>query len=236
MSNIVTSDWDDYLQQVYDAWVAGSTVEVRTGPGALHNFAALVDGGSGGGEPEPATPTLTGFTPDTIPVGALSTYTATGSGFTSVSKVQMKNASGLWIALGGVTFVSSTELQGMVGPNTVGPTDMRISNGPGVVSNVVPLNVAGPVLTSLSPTSGVAGTEVVITATGTDFPPGSVLTNDGIPLPSTYVDSTTVTGTLMPEGANAYIAVDPPDDVHSGFRTPYIIFPIAPAAGDAAAT
>ncbi|MER2999647.1 IPT/TIG domain-containing protein [Pontibacter populi] len=111
-------------------------------------------------------PVVTSFTPSSGPIGQV--VTITGQGFTNTSVVFFGNSSTTTF-----TVVSDTQIQVAV-PATAssGRIQVRNNNGTGISStNFI---VAGaPVITSFSPSSGPAGTEVILT--GTNFTGASLL-------------------------------------------------------------
>ena len=109
-------------------------------------------------------PVITAITPNTAVVGAVTTVTITGTGFTAASVV---NADGNPIAS---TFVSATQLTGTVPAGApAGVYSVTVVNPApgGGTSNAVTFTLTNPVptITSFTPTSGGPGATVTITGT-----------------------------------------------------------------------
>lgn len=107
----------------------------------------------------PPAPTLLGFSPTSGPVGT--NVTVTGTNFTNVSSVAF-NGTGA-----NFTVNSSTEIVTQVPVNaTTGPLSVTTATGTATSSTsftVIPNNQ--PTITSFSPTSGAAGTTVILSGT-----------------------------------------------------------------------
>lgn len=73
-----------------------------------------------------------------------------------------------------------------------------------------------PTITSLAPPSGVAGVEVAVTVTGANYVAGSTVEVDQVPVPTTFVSATVLTGTFTPAAAGtAQFTVRNPNEEES---------------------
>ncbi len=143
----------------------------------------LPGGGASGNSPfavnNPA-PAITSLSPNGATAGGAGfTLTVNGTGFVSTSAVKFNGNAKT------TTFVSSTQITAAILSSditTVGPANVTVTNpapGGGTTTNFV-FTIASqpnpsPTLTSISPTSGVAGQAVNMTLTGTGFIAGSIV-------------------------------------------------------------
>ena len=144
-------------------------------------------GGASGNSPfainNPA-PTITSLSPNGATAGGAGfTLTVNGTGFLSTSVVKFNGTAKT------TTFVSATQLTASIlssDISTVGSANVTVTNpapGGGTTPNFV-FTIASqpnpvPTLTSISPTSGVAGQSVNMTLTGTGFIAGSIVNFGG---------------------------------------------------------
>ncbi len=138
-------------------------------------------------------PTLTSLSPSSVAVGSNAlTITLTGTGFMSASVIQWAGA-----ALA-TTYVSATKLTASVPTSdltTIGTFNVTVVNPApgGAASNAVVFTVSNPAptLTSLSPSSAVAGSNALtVMLSGTGFVPASTAKWTGTALKITYVSAT----------------------------------------------
>ncbi len=106
------------------------------------------------------TPTVTGFSPTSGPVGTV--VTITGTGFDNISSVIVAGATA-----SNFTRVSSTEIKATVSSTAAGGS-MRVTTAAGTaIGTGGSFNVTGtPTITSFSPASAPVGSEVTINGTG----------------------------------------------------------------------
>ena len=144
-------------------------------------------GGASGNSPfainNPA-PTITSLSPNGATAGGAGfTLTVNGTGFLSTSVVKFNSTAKT------TTFVSATQLTASIlssDISAVGSANVTVTNptpGGGTTPNFV-FTIASqpnpvPTLTSISPTSGVAGQSVNLTLTGTGFIAGSIVNFGG---------------------------------------------------------
>jgi hypothetical protein len=152
-----------------------------------------------------SAPAISGFTPTTGPVGT--SVTVNGSGFTGTSSVKFNGTAASF------TFNSDSQLTASVPTGaTNGPISVTTPAGTATSlgSFTVTVVVAGPTITSISPTSGMVGTSVAITGTGLSAIT-SVTFGGGVTAAFTHVGDTGV-NTTVPTGArNGAITVSGPN-------------------------
>jgi len=153
-------------------------------------------GGSSGGGNTNATPVVSSVSPTTAPAGSSAvTLTVTGSGFTSSSVVKVGGTAEP------TTFVSATQLTAIVPASQLtsgGNLSVVVVNGT-VGSTAANFEVDNPVpvISSISPTTQVAGSSsLVIAITGTGFVPTTTIDVNGAGRTTTYVSATQVNVTL----------------------------------------
>jgi hypothetical protein len=191
------------------------------------------------GEAVESPSTLTSITPNTFRIDEASAvvFTVIGTDF----KPETKLYSGSPLnptACGATTYVSSTELT-VVGfiVNNPGSYNVWVSTSDsptGEKSNSLSVTIPAPTIVSLNPSSGfVTGVSVDMTATGTNFVPGSVLDiYDAVqgnmpPTSTSFVSSTTVIGTFAPgAGTQTAIKVKAP----SGHMSNEMVINVSPTA------
>jgi hypothetical protein len=143
----------------------------------------------------PAAPTVSGFTPQSGPVGT--PVTINGTGFTGASTVTFNGTNATF------TFNSDTQLTATVPSGaTDGPIAVTTSGGTGTSSGsftVTTSNPSTPTISSFSPTSGPVGTTVTITGTNLTGA-SSVRFGNGASTASVAATDTTVT-VNVPSGA-----------------------------------
>jgi sugar lactone lactonase YvrE len=155
------------------------------------------------GDPAPA-PTLTSLAPPRADQGTTQTVTLSGSGFLSNSSCSIEGAalsvSGTGVSVTDVKVTSNTTLTAtfIVAVDAApGPRDVKITTAGGTsAARQFTVNAPlAPSLTSISPATGVRGTSVVVTLTGTRFEPESGTTvgvaGSGISVTNVSVTSTT---------------------------------------------
>jgi uncharacterized protein (TIGR03437 family) len=238
----------------------GSTQLTATVPAGLIASAgsASITAVNTGGTPSTAvafpigvpTPTVTSLSPASATAGGSGfTLTVNGTGFLSGATVQW-NGSGL-----STTFVGSTQLTATVPASLIasaGSASITAINSGGSASTsaTFPINAPTPTITSLSPTSVIAGgAAFTLTVNGTSFLSGAVVQWNGTGLTTTFVSSTQLTAavpasliasagsasiTAINSGGSASTAVALP----IGVPTPTItsLSPVSATAGGAAFT
>ncbi len=145
------------------------------------------------------TPTLASISPNVLVAGSGATViTANGSGFRSDSAIRFN---GTPIP---TTFVSPTQLTGSVSASLLASgavNNISVSSpspGGGTTNNAtLTVNNALPVLTSITPTSVVAGAgNTVVMAIGSGFTPTSVILRNGLPMSTSFQSPTSLSATL----------------------------------------
>ena len=145
-----------------------------------------------------STPTLMGMSPTSfISGGAAFTLTVNGTNFVSNSTLQWNGANRT------TTYVSSTQLTAAITAAdvvTAGTASVTVVNPPpgGGTSNVLTFTIiVPPTITSLSPTSMVAGgAAFTLTVNGTNFLSTSTVQWNGSNRATTFVNSTQLTATI----------------------------------------
>ncbi|RZK99012.1 MAG: VCBS repeat-containing protein, partial [Hymenobacter sp.] len=139
-------------------------------------------------------PTITSFTPASGPVGT--TITVTGTNFQLVKYVGLASVGSPYAT--SVTVVSPTTLTFVVPTGSVsGPVGVSTSGGTeystdSFIVTATPSPV--PTLTSLSPTTTVAGSNAfALVVSGTNFTTSSLVNFNGLPLATTYASATQLT-------------------------------------------
>ncbi|MDO7875293.1 T9SS type A sorting domain-containing protein [Hymenobacter sp. ASUV-10] len=156
-------------------------------------------------------PTLTTVSPGSAPVGG--TITLNGSGLNRLTSVVFSGTTNNVVSSSSYTVnAAGTQITGLVVPSGAITGTLRggysISNG-GFPPMFFPVNTnaltftvsaAGPTVTGLSPTAGIAGDVVVITGTG--FTSGSTVSFNGTAASVTFTSATSLTATV-PTGATS---------------------------------
>jgi IPT/TIG domain len=153
-----------------------------------------------------AAPTVSGFSPTSGPPGT--SVTVTGTGFTGASSVTFNGTAAAY------TVNSDGQITATV-PSGATSGPIAVTNSAGSASSAssftVTAVVAGPTITSISPTSGPVGTLVTITGTGLTGV-SSVTFGGGVSATSfTVVSDTKVTATVPSGARNGAITVSGPN-------------------------
>jgi hypothetical protein len=160
------------------------------GGGASAPFALVV---------EHPTPSLAAVTPTTfVSTAPPSTLAITGSGFDAASEVRWDGT-----ALP-TTFVDGGNLTATLSPSAIGgagPHAVTVFNPSPIGGTSAPITVTvvntAPVLNVVTPSSAVAGqSSVAITCTGSNFTPTSTVKFDGVPVPTTFNSTTSLSAAL----------------------------------------
>jgi hypothetical protein len=182
--------------------VAGALGTARTvsvtAPGGVSNTVAFT-------VVIPGTPTLTNINPPSGVRGTMVPVTLTGTNFL-VGETTVAVSGGGDITVSAVSVTSPTTLNATF---TISPTASTTAAhnvtvtvaGATNASNALPFTVQGPTLTSIGPNTGLRGTTVPVTFTGSDLTGASAVTGlgGGVTLVAgslTVVSSTTVTASL----------------------------------------
>jgi len=146
-----------------------------------------------------AAPTLTSISPNPVVAGQSAvTMTLIGTNFTPSSGVTLSSGSSVFINSNGVTYVSSTKLEVSLnigsGTNQAYTFQVTIFNGSSSTLGFT-INTEKATVTSVSPTSGLQGSIVSVTITGTRFTGATAVNLSGGTgkgsVPSFTVDSDT---------------------------------------------
>jgi hypothetical protein len=207
---------------------------------ALLAMAALVCGcGSGFYYP---TPAVTNFFPRNIAAGSQAfTLYLSGNNFETTTTAQWNGVSRPVVYNDSTGQIAMTILDGDV--SNPGSGQITVANPPpggglnpnAVSFNINPAAVGGPVITALSPTSGVAGSNsnVTLTVTGTNLASSDTITFNGTQLTTTAVGSpvTQLTAVISSENfatqslASIAVQTDTPN-----ISSPSVKFPIGPSS------
>jgi MBG domain (YGX type)/Bacterial Ig domain len=191
---------------VNDTTVNATFTITPSGNTGIHNVSVTTPGGtSAPGVPftvnNPERPTLTSVDPNVFERGTTTNLVAlAGTNFTTNGTTVAVSGGGVNVSNTKVT--SSTMLTAtlqVTNSAAVGTRNVNVTNPTGT-SNTVAITVQGPTLTSISPNSGVRGTTVSVTFTGTNL--GTATGLNGLPTGVTIgngsftASSTTVTASL----------------------------------------
>ena len=207
---------------------AGQTPVLTASPGSLSGFSTAVGTPSAQQTVLVSGSSLTGNVTATAPAGFEISWT---SGFSFGTSVVLTQAGGLvtnvplYVRLTGTALgpVSGTISMASVGTMTVSvAVSGTVTSGP----------TANPqaVLTSISPTSGTGGTQVLITFNGSNFVPGAFVdfqAGNGASFTATYVSSTQLTALVALPSVTAptvtyFGAANPPPG--GGGSSPQMLF------------
>ncbi|WP_170170332.1 IPT/TIG domain-containing protein [Hymenobacter perfusus] len=138
-----------------------------------------------------ATPAITGFTPDRGPVGTV--VTLSGTDFTGATAVRFNGTAASSYTVTNATTITATVPDGA----TTGPVTVTTGGGTATSSTSFSVENAVPTLASLDPATQVAGAGgFMLTATGANFIPSSVLYFNGAALSTTYLSETQLSATV----------------------------------------
>jgi hypothetical protein len=151
-------------------------------------------------------PTVTGFAPSSGPVGT--SVTVTGTGFSGATSVTFNGTAATTFTVNSATQVTATVPSGA----TTGRIAVTTSAGTGTSTTdfTVTVVVAGPTITSISPTSGTVGSSVAITGTGLTGIT-SVTFGGGVSAAFTVVSDTRINATVPTGARNGAITVSGPN-------------------------
>ena len=163
-------------------------------------------GGTSGGRtftvnaPDPEAPTLTGINPASGVQGASVDVTLTGTNFLAGATV---GASGTGVTVSNIVVASATSITArltIAAGAATGARNVTVATAGGTSGGrTFTIGAPAPTLTSITPVSGVQGTTVDVTLTGTDFIAGASVnvSGSGITVSDVSVDnSTTISATL----------------------------------------
>jgi 6-phosphogluconolactonase (cycloisomerase 2 family) len=127
----------------------------------------------------PASPTLTSLSPATVVEGTTVTETLTGTNF--VAGATTVAVSGAGVTVSAVNVVSATSLTASFAINRaadIGARQVTVTTVGGTsAAQTLTINPPAPVLTSIDPASGLTGTTVRVTVTGSGLVPGATTVN-----------------------------------------------------------
>ena len=195
-SRIITSpDGDIAEDKVVTTAGSNSATATLTGSGPwvmqMATFAAV----SG------PVPTVTSVSPSSGSSGGGTAVTITGTNFVSGAGVTIGG-----VAATGVTVVNSTTITATTPAGTAGAVTVTVTNPGGQSGSLASgyTYVAGPAVTSVSPSSGPAAGGTAVTITGTNFASGATVTFAGTAASNvTVVNNTTITATTPAGSAGA---------------------------------
>jgi uncharacterized repeat protein (TIGR01451 family) len=141
-------------------------------------------------------PTITSISPSAVPAGSPSTVvTLSGSGFTSTTIVKVN---GLTVTSGQVGSTAMVAIVPAAQLATGGYFPVVAQDG-AVTTPSVNLEVDNliPGAITINPTSGITGSAVALSITGTNFIPGSIVQVNGFARATTYVSPTQLSAQLI---------------------------------------
>ena len=150
----------------------------------------------------PPAPTISSFTPTSATVGA--TVTLTGTNFTGATAVSFNGTAATTYSVVSATSITATVPTGA----STGTISVTTAGGTATSASSLTLPAVPPTITSFSPTSGAAGTQVTITGTGFDSSPSNnVILLDGMRCTVSSATSTSLS-VIIPKGTtNNYFQV-----------------------------
>ncbi len=148
----------------------------------------------------PITPLISSFLPTSAAIGT--TITITGLNFTGASAVSFGG-----IAAQSFTVVSATTITAVVANGSSGNVSVTTSNGTNILSGFTFITPSqSPTITSFSPTSATAGTQVQIN--GTNFMNVNLIGFGGVSASSFNVISQTQINAIVGTGASGNVSVN----------------------------
>jgi len=188
-------------------------------------------GGGGGGTTQNPTPATLSISPNAALAGGASfTLVVNGSGFINSSVIKWDGN------ILTTTYVSTTQLTAIVPAANItaaGTAAISVFTGTpgGGTSNTVPFTIStvivinpAPALTTITPTSAIAGTAAfTLTATGSNFINGSTINWNGTTLATTFISATQIT------------AVVPATNISAAGTASLTVFTPLPGGGTSAA-
>ena len=179
------------------------------------------------------TPAISSLSPNSAPAGSPAfNLTVNGSGFVSGATVQWKGSALV------TTFVSATQLTAQVlASNIAAATSASVTVlNPGTApSNALTFTVtvpATPTISNIAPATATAGGPAfALTVTGSNFLAVSIVTWNGVGLPTTYISSTQLTALVADSSiatpGSASISVVGANGVNSAAPATFTILPTA---------
>lgn len=157
-------------------------------------------------------PTISSFTPVTAATGA--TVTITGSDFTNASNVSFGTVSAQSFVINSPTSITATVAEGKTGNISI-TTPGGIGTKPGFTY------IPAPTITSLAPSTAVAGS--VVTITGNNFDNVISIGFGGTPPASFVVNSSTQITATIGQGTSGDVTVTTPGGV--GLKSGFVFIP-----------
>lgn len=150
-------------------------------------------------------PTITGVSPNSGPAAGGTTVTVTGTGFTGVTQVNFGGT------LTGAFNVAATSLQVLAPAHVAGVVDLSVTTPNGTSANTAADNytytVAGPNITSISPTTGSTGGGTIVTINGNGFTGATAVSFGGTAATSFIVNTDVKITATAPAHAAGSISI-----------------------------
>jgi hypothetical protein len=175
----------------------------------------------------PPAPTLSAITPAIGVQGTIVPVTLTGTNFVPGATVAVDNPG---IGVSAVSVVSVTQITATlaIAANAVpGAANVTVTTSGGTsAAAVFTVNLAVPTLTSISPATGIQGTTVPVTLTGTNFASGATVAvnNPGIAVSAVNVVSATQITVTFTIAANAALGAANVTVTTSGGTSGAVVF------------
>ncbi|HMD69819.1 MAG TPA: IPT/TIG domain-containing protein [Bryobacteraceae bacterium] len=211
------------------------TIAANAAPGAF-SFTLATSGGASsavGFTVNPPAPVLTSVSPASGVQGTSLPVTLAGSNFVTGATVAVSNPG---VTAGSVTIVSATQITAtltIAANAALGAANVTVTTSGGTSGTAVfTVNPPAPVLTSVSPASGVQGTSVPVTLAGSNFVSGATVsaTNSGVTVGGvTVVSAAQITATLT-IAANAALGAAKVTVTTSGGTSGTAAFTVNPPA------
>lgn len=163
-----------------------------------------------------AAPTITGVTPNQIEQGQTTTATITGSRLSGAERVSLSSAQ-LTATIAGSgtdTAIPVTIVAASTASQTTVDVDVQVAAGKARIDGAVTVILPQPKLNAISPSAVYANRHYpALSILGANFNATSVVTLNGAELPTTFVDSTTLTANVAAQTAGEKVlrvrSVDP---------------------------
>ncbi len=171
-------------------------------------------------EGTPAAPTISSITPSTGVIGAAVPVTIVG---TNLASDVVINA-GQNITVNNITVASASQVTAtfnIAATASPGQANVTVATPGGTTTSSPFAITSGPTLTSISPTSGVQGTNVPVTLTGTNFAANATVnvSGSGVTVSNVQVVSATQITATFGIAANATVGADAVTVTSSGMTT-----------------
>jgi len=182
-----------------------------------------------------AAPVLSSVVPNSGPAAGNTIVTLNGSGFMGATAVSFGAAPALAYTVNSATKITATA------PPGTGTVQVSVKLPGGVTSNALPYTyVAGPTLTSVSPSQGPTAGGTTVTLTGSDFTGATAVSFGATPATSFTVNSATQITAVAPAGTGTVSVTvttigGTSNPISYGYLAPPFLTALLPAVGPTSA-